>query len=521
MRTLLILTALTTGCIEQGLYGSGDGLGGDGSAIEVEPMSIDFGALSASDDAVTESFVIRSVGVTDLQVEGIVLSGSGDASFTLLAEQTAFVLPPGTEEVIDVVFAPMGAAAQSAVAIVSSSDAASPTVPVSLAGEGLVAELDISPDPLDFGGVGVGCDALENITLTNVGTEPLTITALAESGAGFALTSGLSLPLDLAPQADATVQVTFTPDDAASFSGALAVTSTEPMGTRTAEQSGEGAVDGVEQIDSWEIPSDPPTDILFSLDSSCSMTWDIWEMYANFDAFINELETYSEDWQIIVANEDDGCNNSGILTPSTADYTTKFQEALFAWNFNDDYTEALLTVNNNAVQATSSGDCNAGFLRPDAMLHIIDITDEPEQSQYISGQTWDQLVDEIVTKKGSLALTTISAIAGDYPGGCDDASAGTGYYEAVQATGGVFLSICQDWSNTSNLGLLAEASVSQDTFALSQPAQESTISVTVNGQSVSTWSYDAATNSVVFSSNIPSEGDAVEITYTTTGSCEG
>ncbi|MCP4224637.1 MAG: hypothetical protein GY773_14965, partial [Actinomycetia bacterium] len=188
-----------------------------------------------------------------------------------------------------------------------------------------------------------------------------------------------------------------------------------------------------------------------------------------------------------------------------------FQEALFAWNLENDYTEALLTVNDNAVQNTDSGDCNAGFMRPQAMLHIIDITDEPEQSP----RPWDEIVDSIVTKKGSLALTTISAIAGDYPSGCDDAAAGTGYYEAVDATSGVFLSICQSWATTNNLGLLASASVNQDTFELSQPAQESTIVVEVNGQrQTSGWAYDAASNAVIFASNLPGEGDEVSITYT-------
>ena len=52
-------------------------------------------------------------------------------------------------------------------------------------------------------------------------------------------------------------------------------------------------------------------------------------------------------------------------------------------------------------------------MRPDAMLHVINISDEPEQSEYISGETWNELVDQIVAEKGSLALTKVSAIAGE------------------------------------------------------------------------------------------------------------
>ena len=267
--------------------------------------------------------------------------------------------------------------------------------------------------------------------------------------------------------------------------------------------------------DIWEIPTSHATDILFSLDSSCSMTEDIWELYLNFDAFVNELTSFSDNWQMMVVNADDGCNHSGVLRPSTPNFADTFKDALFAWNWDNEFTEALLTVNAAAIDKTDSGECNGGFLRENAMLHIIDITDEPEQSVDISGKTWDQLVDSIVAKKGSLVLTTISAIAGDVPDGCDGASAGTGYAEAVDATGGVFLSICQNWATTSNLGMLAAASVNQDTFALSEIPVESTLTVRHNGTVTSAWVYDANLNAVVIIGPAPGANDRVRITYKT------
>ena len=91
-------------------------------------------------------------------------------------------------------------------------------------------------------------------------------------------------------------------------------------------------------------------------------------------------------------------------------------------------------------------------------------------------------------------------MAGDVPDGCQDAAAGTGYAEAVDATGGVFLSICQNWSSTSSLGLLAAASVNQDTFYLSQTPANSDMEVWVNSVKSQDWVYDAALNAVVFQS---------------------
>ena len=265
--------------------------------------------------------------------------------------------------------------------------------------------------------------------------------------------------------------------------------------------------------ESWKLPSSQATDLLFSLDSSCSMSEEIWELSNNFDAFVNELNSFSEDWHMMVVNSDTGCSHSGILKPSSGNYSERFKDALFAWNTNDDFTEALLTVNARAIEETGPGGCNQGFLREDAMLHIIDISDEPEQSEGMTGETWDQLVDRIVTQKGDLALTTISAIAGDVPDGCQDAAPGTGYAEAVDATNGVFLSICQNWSSTSSLGMLAAASVNQDTFVLSQvPANES-ILVWVNSVKNEDWVFDAGRNAVVFENAPLSANDNVHVKY--------
>lgn len=508
------------GCIEQNLSKADDNLGGD-VLIEVVPDRLDFGTLGSGDDPVTRTFTVRSLGTSALSVEGMELQGEAIGSFTITSE-TSFALPAGEDQNVEVVFSPVGSGDQSAVIIVSSNAENAPKIPVDLLGDGVVSELEISPSPLDFSGVGVGCDALENVTLTNVGDEALTISEITGDGGAFALTTVPTLPLELQPDEQTTVRVTFTPDAEEDYTGGFSVVSTEPLGTRSAAFVGEGTLDGTDVVDEWTLPEDPPTDIIFSLDSSCSMNTDIWELYNNFGAFITELESFSEDWQIIVANEDDGCNNSGILKPTTPNYAAKFQSALFAWNSNDDYTEALLTVNNNAVQNTDTGECNAGFMRPSAMLHIIDITDEPEQSDIINpGTDWESLTQAIIDKKGDPSLVTISAIAGDVPKGCDGASPGTGYAEAVDLTGGIFLSICQNWSATSNLGLLAGASVNQERFTLSQTAQPASILVWRNDVGHNNWTYDAASNTVTLADPIPEEGDTVRIEYTTTGSCEG
>ena len=156
------------------------------------------------------------------------------------------------------------------------------------------------------------------------------------------------------------------------------------------------------------------------------------------------------------------------------------------------------------------------------MLHMVLVSDEPEQSNYTSGQNWSTLVGRIQAAKGSAGSVRVSAIAGPVPSGCGSADAGTGYAEAVSATGGVFLSICSNWASPSNLALLASASISQANFELSRAAVGDTIEVYVNGalRNPSTWTFDASANVVTLADPVPEEGDEVQIDYGGQASCD-
>ena len=379
--------------------------------------------------------------------------------------------------------------------------------------------LQITPNPLDFGIIGVDCEDVGTVTLENVGQGSLTIDELSLDGEDIFLITELDLPSELRPGASVQVEVGFAPSTDGDFSATLSVDSNDPRGVVTAEQLGEGSLVGSEHIDSWELADNPPTDIMFSLDSSCSMSSDIWTMSNNFDPFIDLLQALTGDWQIIVANDDDGCAESGVMRPGNPNYSDQFKSDLFAFNWNADYTEALLSVNEAGIQNSDNLECNDGFLREGAMLHIIDISDEPEQSMQETGRDWQELVDSIISKKGDPALVTISAIAGDVPNGCDDAAPGTGYAEAVDYTGGVFLSICDEWQQSSNLAALAQASVNQHRFTLSNAAVEETIEVFVNGSSRTDWIYDELDWIVEITGEAPSSGDEIIIEYQSVDGC--
>jgi hypothetical protein len=374
----------------------------------------------------------------------------------------------------------------------------------------------IAPDPLDMGMTYVGCDASNEITLTNVGTDTLIIDAIDQNGPAFLFTNLNSLPLELAPEASTSVQLLFQPQADQEYTSEIVVHSNEPIGTRTATQVATGAYAG-EFTDEFDVPTDPPSDIIFFVDQSCSMDDDARALGDNFSTFISTLSTYTTDWHILVANDDDGCNNSGVLTNATSGYQSRFETAVAAGG--GVWTEAGLTVTAQAVDKTDSGECNQNFLRPTAMLHIIMVSDEPEQSM----GAYNTYVTRVQTKKVDAGLVKFSAVAGPPSTGCNDrnnsAEYGSGYWEAVADTSCVFLSICDDWG--ANVEALADASVTITTITLTHTPAPSTIVVAVNGASASGWTYDSATNSIVFAeTSAPVEGDHVQVDYSAIANCD-
>ncbi|MCB9677144.1 MAG: hypothetical protein H6737_18650 [Alphaproteobacteria bacterium] len=261
--------------------------------------------------------------------------------------------------------------------------------------------------------------------------------------------------------------------------------------------------------DSWSLPADAPVDVVVFGDTSGSMSDELEDLGANIESFTNRLVAEGVDWRLMAINGDDGCGVDGWFDASTPDWQTRFADALLVEP--DDNDEAGLQVAADAVENA----CNADFLRPDALLHVIFISDEEDQSAGHNNdpQYWQQYVSRIQTAKGGPALVTLSAVAGPTPNGCNGADAGFGYDAAVGATTGAFLSICEDWAP--QLDTLAATAVLQDTFTLSTPADPFTIEVAVNGavRPNSDWVYDAAAASVSFVANAPEPGDTVTIEW--------
>jgi hypothetical protein len=369
--------------------------------------------------------------------------------------------------------------------------------------EGGQGALVFEPTSLDFGDVTIGAVATAELTLSSQGEGAATLASLALEGGDFALLDAPSLPLEIAPEGPLTLTVAYEPGDEGMHGGVLIATPKRGE-VVTAALMGSGAAPGWIE-DPFEL-NNPPVDLLFLADQSGSMADDNASLAATFSVFIRALEAVTNDWRILVVNDDDGCARSGVLTPATPGYEDLFQADIRSGG--GAWTEALLTLAARALENTDPGDCNEGFLRDEALLHVITTSDEPEQSV----EPWSSYVAAVQAAKPHRQQARISAVAGDYPGGCGGASAGAGYYEAVQATEGVFLSVCDPW--TDNVELLAEASAWQWRLDLSATPVVETIQLWVDGDERSEgWHYDPELEAVLFDTGFPKPGRSVVVGY--------
>lgn len=513
-----VLFAAGFGCNESGLTRLGSGRDGEGVPdIAVEPASVDFGTLSGVESA-RAVVTIQNVGSDSIVLDVNRLRLEGGGSFSIVDPPPTFGLLGGESRDVTVTFSPETPEEHRATLAIESNDPDEPVLNVPIVGSGRVPELEITPDPLEIGTVTVGCDAVGAFTLRNIGTFPLSVSDIGVDGGAFALGERFVFPFDLAPGGEEQVDVRFIPDDERIFEGRLRVASNEAIRERTARHVGVG-VFNAPRTDRFVLPVDPPADLLMFVDQSWSMRDDQDALAANFASFIAQIDAGTPDWHLMVANGDDGCTNSGVLTRDTLDYTAIFESSVRTGG--GSLTESGLSVVATALEKTSPGECNEGFLREDALLHVIFVTDEAEQS---SG-AWEDYLARMRAAKGTGWLLRASAVAGELPDGCktlsNSANAGRGYYEVVQATSGAFLSICSAWGD--NVSILADATIRRDTFPLSRAPDPTTVQVTVNGAAMATgWRWEAEPNTIVFeTAYAPTEGDVVEITYTPPLPCGG
>lgn len=503
------LALLLGGCVDNKLHAyTPGGAVEDVPAIQLSTDALLYPTQDPGGEA-SDHVTVTNVGGADLHVSDWHIEGSG--AFSLPDRVRSTLLEPGGSFDVEVAFSPLQAEEHASL-VVESDDLSNPAAYVSLDGAGAYPQVQIVPDPYSFGAVLIGCSLDVDFQIQNVGLAPLLVDSVVPVGSGFALS--LLTPLTLAPGESAPFVGSYTAASTASVEAQVYVSSDDPRGLVTSVWSARGtSVDSGEDSFRQGSGTFDAIDLFVYVDQSGSMDDDQANLGNNAALLTGALEAASLDWQLMVVNDDNGCSNSGILTPGTSGAEETFARAVTRGG--GTWTEAGLTIAVNGLGEAQSGGCNEGFLREDARTVLMLVSDEPEQSR----QSWDTRVDDIL----ALATTSvIAAVVGDLPRGCATAEAGNGYSEAAVATGGELLSICSaDWGSYAESLATLGTSDMQSSFVLSSVPMPETLVVTVSGVLDTGWRYDVNSNAIVWpTTNLPPAGAVIEVTYALAGSCE-
>jgi hypothetical protein len=203
------------------------------------------------------------------------------------------------------------------------------------------------------------------------------------------------------------------------------------------------------QVDTFAQADAPRVDILWVVDNSGTMIEERAELGAKFDQFMTRLLESGADYHIgIVSTDTEDPGHTGRLqgTPRVIDRSTPEPQAVFAASVQLPLTSGRLERGLDAVRLALSDELlqtdNAGFLRQDAALFVIVVSDEDDHSLGPVGYYTRWL--EHLKGAGDESRVSLSALVGPAPGGCPGAEPGHRYLEVQAATGGLFHSICSE-----------------------------------------------------------------------------
>ena len=207
-------------------------------SISVSPPSLAF-ALATLEAPETDVFQVTNVGSALLEIGSMTLLGSGNFSFTA-PDYSAGLEPEESLEVV-VAYTPDATGVQDDAAIfIESSDPHNDIIQVPLVGQVDMPLVVISPSPLNMGQVVTDEFGEDTLFLTSAGQVPVTLNRWEVSGDAFSLVEGDAWPMTLEPGEETTLEVSFAPTEAGSFSETFQVYTESPAPDASALLLGEG-----------------------------------------------------------------------------------------------------------------------------------------------------------------------------------------------------------------------------------------------------------------------------------------
>jgi len=287
-------------------------------------------------------------------------------------------------------------------------------------------------------------------------------------------------------------------------------------------------------------------DILWVIDDSGSMSANQSRVAEGFEAFAAGLESTNIDFHLGVVTTDMDRENPNAghligdppyLTPDD-DYLALFQERVQV-GIEGSGKEKGLSAALEALSEPTISSYNEGFLREDAVVSIIFVSDEEDCSDnealaneiddacYLQDELLiniDLVIEDFRELKEDPSKVLASGIIGPpSEDACDSTWHGRRYEKVINATGGVLGSICErDYDGIMDQLGLPVAGL-RTVFELSYPALEETIEVSVDEELIensasSGWTYDEEYYQIRFEgSYVPERNTTISVTYEIAG----
>ncbi len=235
------------------------------------------------------------------------------------------------------------------------------------------------------------------------------------------------------------------------------------------------------QVDTFQQTPNPTVDILWVVDNSGSMVDERAKLGEKFDQFMSALLESEADYHIgVVSTDADDPAHSGNLQgdPKYISNGTSNAKEAFIQNVDLPETDNRWEKGLDAMRLAFSADLlsgrNSGFLREEAALFVIVVSDE-DDSSIGTTRYYARWLDHL-KGKGDENLVSLSAIVGTE--GCEDVTSfGDRYIEVQELTNGLFYSICTEDYGPIVQALGIEAAGLRRKFYLSQEPDEPTLRI--------------------------------------------
>jgi hypothetical protein len=389
--------------------------------------------------------------------------------------------------------------------------------------------LELEPGTsVDFGELPLGCERSVEVYATNVGTAGLEIRGIDLGDAYDQLVwqaTDEDYPWEIAPS-DRQLLGRLVLQGGAEIGqgviGTLTIRSDDAQDPEI-EVGVEGSVVGT-MVSELFSAGFRDMDILLTLDRSGSMADEMSYLTAAIPDLVDALNSTGISFRLLGASEIDGCFSSTAAWIDNS-FSGSAAQGLFEVMVSgqpaaDVASQGLLRAENAlSEEAQGAGGCNEGFLRQDAMLHVVGMSDQADTSP---GDPTDYAQAQIDRKKFPNEAV-YHGIGAELD--CGEAQAYEGFLEAASLTQGHWVSFCDGdwWDGLQGLlyGMINRAD--RTTFVLDQDPITASIAVGVGGESLSTseWSFDEEIGAVVLSRDVtPAAGTDVRIEFYPQPVCE-